>query len=201
MSLKENQEENDIKSIKYGIIFQNSSLIKISELFSFYFDKSNPNIIKNDENEYEFTLNDNYDLHYIFTVITEEKMKHIGTIYTEVNFFLIFIDIQNDDALKNLELYIDKLIACSEDITKKSYIFGAYKDSNLIIYKDEKISTILNCKGIDYEYSEIDINLNEDFPKGVEYIIEDSKELMEEMKFEEMRNKLEKEKARSCNIF
>jgi len=35
----------------------------------------------------------------------------------------------------------------------------------------------------------------------VEYIIEDSKELMEEMKFEEMRNKLEKEKARSCNIF
>jgi len=107
------------KSIKYGIIFQNSSLIKISELFSFYFDKSNPNIIKNDENEYEFTLNDNYELHYIFTVITEEKMKHIGTIYTEVNFFLIFIDIQNDDALKNLELYIDKLIACSEDITKK----------------------------------------------------------------------------------
>lgn len=61
------------------------------------------------------------------------------------------------------------MIGRSEDITKKSYIFGAFKDSNKIVSKDEKISAILNCKGIDYEYSEIDIELKEDFPKGVEY--------------------------------
>ena len=201
MSSKKNQEENDIKSIKYGIIYQNSPIIKISELFQFYIEKSKPNIIKKEENEYEFTLNDNKNLHYSFTVITEEAMKNLSTIYSNINFFLIFIDIQNKESLQNLEQYIDKLIACSETITKKSYIFGAYKKSNKIIYKDEKISAILNCKGVDYEYSEIDINLNEDFPKGVAYIIEDSKEIIEESKYEEMKDNLEKDKARSCVIF
>ena len=201
MSSKKNQEENDIKSIKYEIIYQNSPLIKISELFQFYFEKSSPKIIKKEENEYEFTLNDNNNLHYIFIVITEESMKNLSTIYSNINFFLIFIDIQNKESLQNLEQYIDKLIACSETITKKSYIFGAYKKSNIIIYKDEKISAILNCKGVDYEYSEIDINLNEDFPKGVAYIIEDSKEIIEESKYEEMKDNLEKDKARSCVIF
>ena len=203
MSKKKNQkeEEKEVKSIKYGIIYQNSTLINISELFKFYFEKDNPNIIKNELNEYEFTSVDNNDLHFIFRVITEEAMKDIVPIYASLNFFLIFIDIQSTVALKNLEEYIDKLISCSEDITKKCYIFGAYKDSNLIVNKDEKISTILNCKGIDYEYSEININLNEDFPKGVEYIIEDSKEIMEEIKFEEMRNKMDKDKGRSCFVF
>ena len=203
MSKKKNQkeEEKEIKSIKYGIIYQNSTLINISELFKFYFEKANPNIIKNELNEYEFTSIDNNDLHFIFRVIKEDAMKDIIQIYASLNFFLIFIDIQSTSALKNLEEFIDKLISCSEDITKKCYIFGAYKDNNLIINKDEKISTILNCKGIDYEYSEINIYLNEDFPKGVEYIIEDSKEIMEEFKFEEMRNKIDKDKARSCFIF
>ena len=44
------------------------------------------------------------------------------------------------------------------------------------------------------------INLNEDFPKGMEYIIEDSKEIMEEMKSDELMEKREEEKQRSCNI-
>ena len=140
-------------------------------------------------------------MHFIFRVITEEAMKDIVPIYASLNFFLIFIDIQSTVALKNLEEFIDKLISCSEDITKKCYIFGAYKDSNLIVNKDEKISSILNCKGIDYEYSEININLNEDFPKGVEYIIEDSKEIIEEMKCEEELGDLDKNKAKSCLIF
>ena len=201
MSSKKNPEENEIKSIKYGIIYQNSPIIKISELFQFYFEKSNPNIIKKEENEYEFTLNENNNLHYSFTVITEESMKNLSTIYSNFNFFLIFIDIQKKESLQNLEQYIDKLIACSEAVTKKSYIFGAYKKNNKIIHKDENISAILNCKGVDYEYSEIDINLNEDFPKGVEYIIEDSKEIMEESKYEEMKDNIEKDKARSCVIF
>ena len=127
-------------------------------------------------------------------------MKNIFHLYSSLNFFLIFIDIQSTVALKNLENYVDKLISCSQDITKKSYIFGAFKDSNLIVNSDEKISTILNCKGIDYEYSEININLNEDFPKGMEYIIEDSKEIMEEMKSDELMEKREEEKQRSCII-
>lgn len=194
------QEKNELKSIKYGIISQNSTLIKINEIFKYYFDKSCPIVIKNEEKEYEFRLENDNTLHYIFRVIKEEDMNNLQQIYSNLNFFLIFIDIQSTAALKNLEKFIDNLIACSEDITKKCYIFGAYKDSNSIINKDEKISTILNCKGIDYEYSEININQDEDFPKGMEYIIEDSKEIMEEFKFEEIRNKMEKDKVRSCLI-
>ena len=194
------QEKNELKSIKYGIISQNSTLIKINEIFKYYFDKSCPIVIKNEEKEYEFRLENDNTLHYIFRVIKEKDMNNLQQIYSNLNFFLIFIDIQSTAALKNLEKFIDNLIACSEDITKKCYIFGAYKDSNSIINKDEKISTILNCKGIDYEYSEININQDEDFPKGMEYIIEDSKEIMEEFKFEEIRNKMEKDKVRSCLI-
>ena len=194
------QEKNELKSIKYGIISQNSTLIKINEIFKYYFDKSCPIVIKNEEKEYEFRLENDNTLHYIFRVIKEGDMNNLQQIYSNLNFFLIFIDIQSTAALKNLEKFIDNLIACSEDITKKCYIFGAYKDSNSIINKDEKISTILNCKGIDYEYSEININQDEDFPKGMEYIIEDSKEIMEEFKFEEIRNKMEKDKVRSCLI-
>ena len=175
-------------------------MIKINEIFKYYFDKSCPIVIKNEEKEYEFRLENDNTLHYIFRVIKEEDMNNLQQIYSNLNFFLIFIDIQSTAALKNLEKFIDNLIACSEDITKKCYIFGAYKDSNSIINKDEKISTILNCKGIDYEYSEININQDEDFPKGMEYIIEDSKEIMEEFKFEEIRNKMEKDKVRSCLI-
>ena len=146
-------EKTDIKRIKYGIIAQNSTLIKINELFKYYFEKSKCIIIKNEEKEYEFTLEANKDLHYIFIVLNEEAMKNIIHLYASLNFFLIFIDIQSTVALKNLENYVDKLIACSQDITKKSYIFGAFKENNLIVNSDEKISTILNCKGIDYEYS------------------------------------------------
>ena len=193
-------EKGEIKSIKYGIISQNSTLIKISDLFKYYFEKSNAIIIKNEEKEYEFTLESHKDIHYIFRVLNEEAMKNILHLYSSLNFFLIFIDIQSTVALKNLENYVDKLISCSQDITKKSYIFGAFKESNLIVNSDEKISTILNCKGIDYEYSEININLNEDFPKGMEYIIEDSKEIMEEMKSEEILDKREQDKQRSCII-
>ena len=204
MSKKNNNnqpsEKNEIKSIKYGIISQNSTLIKISDLFKYYFEKSNATIIKSEEKEYEFTLESYKDIHYIFRVLNEDSMKNIFHLYSSLNFFLIFIDIQSTVALKNLENYVDKLISCSQDITKKSYIFGAFKDSNLIVNSDEKISTILNCKGIDYEYSEININLNEDFPKGMEYIIEDSKEIMEEMKSDELMEKREEEKQRSCNI-
>ena len=204
MSKKNNNnqpsEKSEIKSIKYGIISQNSTLIKISDLFKYYFEKSNATIIKSEEKEYELNLESFKDIHYIFRVLNEDSMKNIFHLYSSLNFFLIFIDIQSTVALKNLENYVDKLISCSQDITKKSYIFGAFKDSNLIVNSDEKISTILNCKGIDYEYSEININLNEDFPKGMEYIIEDSKEIMEEMKSDELMEKREEEKQRSCTI-
>ena len=202
----ENAEKNikssnpDKKSIKYGILYQNSDLININDLFNIYLDKEKPNIIKNTNKGYEFSLEKYENLYFHFEIIPEEELKNIYNIYSFFNFFLIFVDIQSTACKKILESYINSLIDCSQDNTKKSYIFGVYKDGNSIINKDEQITTILNCKGIDYEYSEININLNEQFPKGVDYLIEDSQEIMEEIEFEEIHNKFNRDKGKSCII-
>ena len=62
---------------------------------------------------------------------------------------------ESNNALDCLEAYVDRLISCSEEITKKCYIFGAYKDEKKIIHKDEKISSILNCKGMTFWYNNL----------------------------------------------
>ncbi len=190
----------NLKTIKYGMLYQKSTLLNINELFNIYFDKIKPNVLKNTPKSYEFIVNKYENISFNFDIIPEEEIPNLYNIYNYFNFFMIFTDIQSTASLKILESYIDRLIDCSEDNTKKCYIFGIYKDSNNIINKDEQITTILNCKGIDYEYSEININLNEDFSKGVEYILEDSKEIMEEIEFEELHNKNGKNPGKSCLI-
>ena len=50
---------------------------------------------------------------------------------------------ESNNTLDCLEAYVDRLISCNEEITKKCYIFEAYKDEKKIIHKDEKISSIL----------------------------------------------------------
>ena len=54
---------------------------------------------------------------------------------------------ESNNVLDCLEAYVDRLISCNEEITKKCYIFEAYKDEKKIIHKDEKISSILNANG------------------------------------------------------
>ena len=172
---KNNLIKDIIRKIRFGIIIQNSPFIKINELFELYFEKSKPIIIKKEQNEYEFTLKEDKNFRLIFDILTDELMGKIQQIYSSFNFFMIFIDIQNSTALKNLENDINKLTAYSYETMKKFYIFGAFQENNLIVNKKEKINTILNCKGIDFEYSELNINSNEDFQKRMELVIEDIK--------------------------
>ena len=148
----QNSKKNEITSIRFGIIIQNSSLVKIDELFELYFQKSNPIVIKKEKIEYEFSPNENKDLRLIFNILTDDVMKNIQQIYSSFNFYIIFMDIQNSSALKNLEKDINKLISCSDDILTKFYIFGVFQEEDLIVIKDEKISTILNCKGGDASF-------------------------------------------------
>ena len=160
------QKENlNQKTLKYGILSHNSDLININELFNIYFEAIKPNILKNDPKEYSFNLNNFENVIFSFNLMKEEEMKNIYELYHIFDFFLIFIDIQSSACIKILELYINQIIDCSKDNTKKSYIFGIYKDEDKIINKDEKITTILNCKGIDYEYSEINIKKKRRFSK------------------------------------
>ena len=198
---KNNLIKDIIRKIRFGIIIQNSPFIKINELFELYFEKSKPIIIKKEQNEYEFTLNEDKNFRLIFDILTDELMGKIQQIYSSFNFFMIFIDIQNSTALKNLENDINKLTAYSYETMKKFYIFGAFQENNLIVNKKEKINTILNCKGIDFEYSELNINSNEDFQKRMELVIEDIKEILEEQESEEIKNKMEGERLKSCKTF
>ena len=198
---KNNLIKDIIRKIRFGIIIQNSPFIKINELFELYFEKSKPIIIKKEQNEYEFTLKEDKNFRLIFDILTDELMGKIQQIYSSFNFFMIFIDIQNSTALKNLENDINKLTAYSYDTMKKFYIFGAFQENNLIVKKKKKINTILNCKGIDFEYSELNINSNEDFQKRMELVIEDIKEILEEQESEEFKNKMEGERLKSCKTF
>ena len=198
---KNNLIKDIIRKIRFGIIIQNSPFIKINELFELYFEKSKPIIIKKEQNEYEFTLKEDQNFRLIFDILTDELMEKIQQIYSSFNFFMIFIDIQNSTALKNLENDINKLTAYSYDTMKKFYIFGAFQENNLIVNKKEKINTILNCKGIDFDYSELNINSNEDFQKRMELVIEDIKEILEEQESEEFKNKMEGERLKSCKTF
>jgi len=198
---KNNLIKDIIRKIRFGIIIQNSPFIKINELFELYFEKSKPIIIKKEQNEYEFTLKEDQNFRLIFDILTDELMEKIQQIYSSFNFFMIFIDIQNSTALKNLENDINKLTAYSYDTMKKFYIFGAFQENNLIVNKKEKINTILNCKGIDFDYSELNINSNEDFQKRMELVIEDIKEILEEQESEEFKNKIEGERLKSCKTF
>ena len=197
---KSKNSDSNNKSINIGIITQQSDIISIHDLFNSYFDITKPNIIKNEKNNYEFSLDEINDRNFHFSVITEENMSRIIDIYNFFNFFLLFIDIQSTTSLKVLEIYIDQLIDCSQDNTKKCYIFGMYKDTNKIINKDEQITNILNLKGIDYEYSEININIDEGFLKGIQYIIQDSKEIMEEIEFQDIHLKYNRDKGKSCLV-
>ena len=196
-----NKSENfNVATIKYGILQQQSDFIKINELFNNYFQKSNPNIIKNSLKSYEFSLDKLDNINFNFELIPEVEIKNLYNIYNFFNFFLIFIDIQSSESLTILESYIDRLIDCSQDNTKKSYIFGMYKDKNSIKNKEERITTILNCKGVDYEYSEFNVDAIDEFPKIIDYLIGDSKEIMEEIDFEDIHNKFGRDKGKSCII-
>ena len=195
----EKSKENNKKTIKYGIMRQITENINLSKLFNIYFDKIKPIIINNAPNLYEFELTNCQNIVLSFDVIVDEEIGNLYKIYNYFNFFVIFIDIQNKDSFGLLEAFINQLINCSEDIPKKSYIFGVYRDEKEIINKDEEVTNILNSKGIDYEYSEINVKINEDFEKGLNYLIEDSKVIKEEMDFEE-RHKKNGDKGKSCQI-
>ena len=195
----EKSKENNKKTIKYGIMRQSTENINLSKLFNIYFDKIKPIIINNAPNLYEFELTNCQNIVLSFDVIVDEEIGNLYKIYNYFNFFVIFIDIQNKDSFGLLEAFINQLINCSEDIPKKSYIFGVYRDEKEIINKDEEVTNILNSKGIDYEYSEINVKINEDIEKGLNYLIEDSKVIKEEMDFEE-RHKKNGDKGKSCQI-
>ena len=179
---KKDQKDNlkHSKSIKLGLISQNSSFINVTELFNSYFEKSKPNNYQiKDENRFEFSLSDIPQLSISINHLKNIEDIHEKNKYNLFNFFLIFIDIQNISTNSFLEKIIDIIIEADDNnFNKKCYIYGFYQNNDNDKITEEKITSILESKGIEYYYNEIRFGDIESFSKLIECTINDCNAIM-----------------------
>ena len=185
------------KSIKYGLIAQESPNIKVYEIFNSYFTNSNPISYKiKDENHYEFC-------HQLFPDKTEtiNNLREIEKIYKKYenfNFFLVFIDIQSSKSIDFIDSAINAVMDAGENsYIKKCYIFGFYKDDNNPKIPEEKIITILEAKGIDYFYFKYKDDDIDKFTKIMERIITESNNIMVEKNLNQKHSELVLDQSKS----
>ena len=198
----ENPKKHD--SIKYGLISQGKSCIIVNDLINSYFTNSKPSkyLIK-DEFHYEFSPSLFPDL--IITINNLRKIENIYSKYNQFNFFLILIDIQTaciDFLDKALNAIVDA--GDNTNTNKKSYIFGFFADNNKRSIPEERITTIIDAKGIEYYYSQIKIDDIEKFCKIMEGIIADSNTIMVEKFLDQKHSELTLDNSNSeshCFIF
>ena len=198
----ENQKKHD--SIKYGLISQGKSCIKVYDLINSYFTYSKPSkyLIK-DEFHYEFSPSLFPGL--IITINNLRKIENIYTKYTQFNFFLILIDIQTT-CIDFLDKALDAIVDAGENSNtiKKSYVFGFFGDKNKKTIPEERITTIIDAKGIEYYYSQIKIDDIEKFCSIMEGIIGDSNTIMIEKFLDQKHSELTLDNSNSeshCYIF
>ena len=209
MSSSENNSQNaeNFKkhdSIKYGLISQGKSCIKVYDLINSYFTNSKPSkyLIK-DEFHYEFSPSLFPNL--IITINNLRKIENIYTKYTQFNFFLILIDIQTT-CIDFLDKALDAIVDAGENSNtiKKSYVFGFFGDKNKKTIPEERITTIIDAKGIEYYYSQIKIDDIEKFCNIMEGIIGDSNTIMIEKFLDQKHSELTLDNSNSeshCFIF
>ena len=209
MSSSENNSQNaeNFKkhdSIKYGLISQGKSCIKVYDLINSYFTNSKPSkyLIK-DEFHYEFSPSLFPGL--IITINNLRKIENIYTKYTQFNFFLILIDIQTT-CIDFLDKALDAIVDAGENSNtiKKSYVFGFFGDKNKKTIPEERITTIIDAKGIEYYYSQIKIDDIEKFCSIMEGIIGDSNTIMIEKFLDQKHSELTLDNSNSeshCYIF
>ena len=85
-------------------------------------------------------------------------------------------DIQKDSTIKELSSILDSILEASDYETRKIYIFGFYQGPLVPEMKEDKITKIIDAKGIDYEYFELDARDVEEFSKVMEYVVKESLE-------------------------
>lgn len=188
------------KSIKFGIISQESPCINPYSLITEYFKYSKPKTtnIKNDH-YFEFIPDSNSNLTIILRQILE--LDKIYDSFSWYNFFLLFIDIQTKKCLEELEKTVDCLIEAGEKSSKKCYVLGFFEENSDNNIPEEKINTILDAKGIYYEYVDINAKSIEEFAKVMEYIIMDSCAIIKEKILTEKNSELNIDQSTShCTI-
>ena len=205
MSSTESPKKNESKksnTIKFGLISQDNSNINVYDLIISYFKNSKP--IKytiKDEFHYEFTpisLS-----HLTITINNLRKIENIMGKYNLCNFFIIFIDIQNSNCIDFLEKAIDVIIDAGENtFNKKCYIFGFYKDNDKQNIPEEKITIIIEAKGIEYYYCQIKNDDIDKFSKIMERVIGNCNTIMIEKFLDQKHSELVLDNSNSkCYVF
>ena len=203
---KDNSQNEDKQKkssiIKYGLVSQEKSNINVYELLSSLFTniKQNNYSIK-DEFHYEFSPLSNPNITIAINLL--KNIEKIYEHYKNFNFFLIFIDVQSSKCIDFLEKAIDVVIDAGENTyNKKCYIFGFYIDDNKKTISQEKITTIIDAKGIEYYYSQLKNDEYEKLSKILNRIISDSNAIMVEKFLDQKHSELILDNSNShCSIF
>ena len=210
---KNNQQKEDkniqkkSKTLKLGLISQDSTYINVHQLFDSYFKYSKPENYKiKDENKYEFSVSSIPQLP--ISIYHIKKIEDIHDKYNKYNdglhFFLIFIDIQeNKDTNSFLDKALDSIIEADDNnLNKKFYIYGFYQNNDNEKITEEKITTLLEAKAIEYYYNEIKSDDIESFSKLIECTITDCNTIMIEKYLIQKQNELIKDNSKSqCLIY
>ena len=138
------------------------------------------------------------------TINNLRKIENKYTKYNQFNFFLILIDIQTS-CIDFLDKALDAIIdAGDNNYNKKSYILGFFEDNNKKSIPEDRITTIIDAKGIEYYYFPIKINDIEKYSKIMEGIISDSNTIMVEKFLDQKHSELGLDNSKSqshCFIF
>jgi hypothetical protein len=202
---EDNNNQKKQNSIKIAIISQQSSYIDVYKLFDscFKYSKLEYYKIKN-EDKYEFSLLNFPQL--LISIYNIKNIENIENIHQKdnilFNFFIILIDIQNKNTISYIDKTIDAIIEDDDNIDQKAYIYGFYYNNNNERYTEDKISSILETKGIDYYYNEIKSDDIETFSKLIECTVNDCNAIMIENLLAQKQKELNKDKSNSnCFIY
>lgn len=119
---------------------------------------------------------------------------------TEVNCYLIFIDLENEESKDKFESIINYTRNCC-DLNKTIFVLGMISGNNeeTKYINKEQINNILKIAQIKYEYKEIDINkIKEVRDIIMEILIYSSENSIKDYTYQSER---EGDKANSCDIF
>ncbi len=190
-------------SLKYGLISQPKSNINPSEIINSYLEVVKPEkYIKKDEFHYEFSISSFSQL--TISINNLRKIQNIIEKYSRFDFLIIFIDIQNTNCIDFLEKSVDTFIDAGESsyIMKKCYIFGFFQDDDKKAVPEEKITTIIDAKGLEYFYFQMKNDDIEKFRKIMEKIIGESNTILVEKFLDQKHSELVLDNSNSkCSIY
>lgn len=191
-----NTNNEKIKQIKFGVLSQETKNLNAHSLITSYLSHSKikSSTIKN-ENTFEFIPEKYANLSIIIYQITD--FKKIFELFNWFNAFIILTDIESKNCSEELEKIVDCILDASEREGKKCYVLGFYKDKKNILINEKQIDTLLEVKSVEFEYSEINIDAEEDFVKIMDYIITDGVNIMMENMVFEQNHKLDYDQSQS----